>query len=274
VRKCPSCGYCASDISKPVDGIREIIYSKEYQAKLYESRLPKLTNRFHCQSILCEQSQDWSAAGWACLHAAWVCDDEQYESGSQAFRIKAAILFRKAMKSSQDFAKYCDGQYIILVDILRRVDLLKAAHMYCKIGLQESQGTTENEILKFEEHLILKGDTLGYCVEDVNIPTFDVRTSQIDDALLAERARRFPNIKNLNLMSTQVTDDGLVVLSGLPFLEELDLSYTNITDKGLKHFTRLQNLNTLFLMKYPLHNRWLSGSGIGARQCSFPYPIG
>lgn len=52
----------------------------------------------------------------------------------------------------------------------------------------------------------------------------------------------------VTLSETSITDDDLVVLVDLPFVEILDLSSTLITDKGLHHLYGLGKLETVSLV--------------------------
>ncbi len=70
------------------------------------------------------------------------------------------------------------------------------------------------------------------------------------DAAIAQigRLSRLEKL-HLSLDNTQVSDDALAHLSGLPNLSVLSLSGTHITDSGLAHLHNLTNLSTLDLRK-------------------------
>jgi hypothetical protein len=206
-----------------------------------------LSNRFHCQSILYEQIKAWGAAGWASLRAAWVCDDAENEKGGREFRIQATRFFQEVIENGEGFTGDLGKQYRILVDVLRRSNRLKMALDFCKTGIQELEGTTDRVILEFEQKLILAGDTMAHSTGEVEIPTFDVHRSSIDDRVLAKRVELFPKLETLNLNGSQITDDSLAVLQKMPYLEFLDVSNVDISDKGLEYLKELPSLKELYI---------------------------
>jgi Leucine rich repeat len=63
-----------------------------------------------------------------------------------------------------------------------------------------------------------------------------------DDLALLEA---FPNLQQLTLSHTKISDAGLVHIKKLKQLEWLDLSQTRVTDAGLVHIEGLNKLETL-----------------------------
>lgn len=64
---------------------------------------------------------------------------------------------------------------------------------------------------------------------------------QVDNAAIAPLAN-IPNLVELNLANTKVTDEGLASIAGLTNLTHLHLENTAITDAGLAHLKGLSNL--------------------------------
>lgn len=64
---------------------------------------------------------------------------------------------------------------------------------------------------------------------------------QVDNAVIAPLAN-IPNLVELNLANTKVTDEGLASIAGLTNLTHLHLENTAITDAGLAHLKGLSNL--------------------------------
>ena len=56
VQRCPVCGYCASDVSKVQPEFESLI----------------------CEDITAQEEQGHEATAWALIHAAWVCDSDEY----------------------------------------------------------------------------------------------------------------------------------------------------------------------------------------------------
>ncbi len=71
--------------------------------------------------------------------------------------------------------------------------------------------------------------------------------TKFNDAGAAELAAKFPNLKDLSLQLTSVTDAGIKPLAKLQHLTSLDLSLTRITDQGVESLGQLKNLKSLLL---------------------------
>ena len=62
----------------------------------------------------------------------------------------------------------------------------------------------------------------------------------------------------LDLTSTQITDEGLKELSGLVSLRKLNLGLTQLTDKGLKDLPSKKSLRKLYLWETAVTDKGLS----------------
>lgn len=56
VQQCPTCGYCAKDVSQFSDQQREVLNSREYRQHLADRSLPALAGRFICSGLLLSAS--------------------------------------------------------------------------------------------------------------------------------------------------------------------------------------------------------------------------
>jgi hypothetical protein len=75
-----------------------------------------------------------------------------------------------------------------------------------------------------------------------------LRDIDLTDAQLSRlRLEMLPDLQNLDLTGTEVTDAGMVSLAGLVHLRGLNLVGTLVTDAGLVHLRRLTNLGSLGL---------------------------
>jgi Leucine Rich repeat len=72
--------------------------------------------------------------------------------------------------------------------------------------------------------------------------------TKFNDAGAAELASKFPNLQDLSLQLTSVTDAGIKHLAKLQHLTSLDLSLTRITDQGVEPLGQLKNLKSLLLV--------------------------
>ena len=78
-------------------------------------------------------------------------------------------------------------------------------------------------------------------LEDLDLSSTDIT----DNALI--EIMKLPKLKILNLMTTRITDEGLLTISLMPELTNLNLSECEfITPVGIRHLARLQKLTTLY----------------------------
>jgi len=72
--------------------------------------------------------------------------------------------------------------------------------------------------------------------------------SEAPDADLA-RLSRYPELREVDVLSDKITDAGLRHLKALAHLETLKLNSSTITDKGLEHLAALSGLKSLVLFR-------------------------
>ena len=88
VQCCENCGYCAPVISKGSSNAKNVIDSAEYITLKIDYVIPKLANHFLRWSIIAKSTGKLDEAGWASLHAAWVCDDHDRVTDARHCREK------------------------------------------------------------------------------------------------------------------------------------------------------------------------------------------
>ncbi len=109
IQVCPSCRYCARDISQGIPGAAGIVASPAYREQFESTKYPEVANRFLCWGMILQAAGDLAMAGWANTLAAWHCDDEAAKStgcdyqtaGSlmteyRAFLLTCAVILRAA----------------------------------------------------------------------------------------------------------------------------------------------------------------------------------
>ncbi len=104
VRRCPSCGYCAPDISKALLGEAEVVRLPRYRKQLNARRFPQLADTFLCWSLLQEEAGALAKAARAGIHTAWVCDDLGADAAARLCRMRAADLLRRAWERGERLA--------------------------------------------------------------------------------------------------------------------------------------------------------------------------
>lgn len=165
---CRKCLYIAPKISNEVKGAKEVVESDDYKAQLNLDGYPKLANLFLCQAMILRPAGLLGDSGMACLHAAWVCDDQELSDKAIECRKTASADIRQAELIGRRFTK--EGfEEVILVDILRRSEQFEDAGILCIEALTgEGKDELVLKLLAFQQGLIEKKDTGCYTVGDVD----------------------------------------------------------------------------------------------------------
>lgn len=157
IRRCPLCGYCAPELAKGVKRARAIVQSDDYRRQLDDDAYPELANLFLCRSIIQEQLAKYADAGWAAVHAAWVCDDEKPERAAGC-RQRALELFERAAANGQSFMADRASERILCADLLRRCGDFDRAVSVCDEGLAAKAKGFLRQVLAYERALAAAGD--------------------------------------------------------------------------------------------------------------------
>ncbi len=166
IQRCPECGYCAPDISERLEKASEIVHSDLYRQQLNNPEFPELANAFLCFSLIQESAGKYADAGWACIHAAWACDDAGSDASAQKCRKKAVTLLQKAKENGQKFAEQTGVEEAIMVDLLRRSGQFELALRICEDGLKKKPDKLISDILQFQKILIGKADVARHTVAE------------------------------------------------------------------------------------------------------------
>ena len=166
VQRCLECGYCASDIRVTRPGARAIVNSDKHKDQLNDPMYPDLANSFLCKAIIDRESKDFSAATWALIHAAWVCDDSNHPDQAEACRHKASDMLVIAEKHGQQVAEQEGASTAIIVDLLRRSGRIEQAR---QMIATRRGGVTEDiiaRILDFQTALLDKNDVSCHTIAE------------------------------------------------------------------------------------------------------------
>lgn len=183
VQRCPSCNYCARDISESWEKTSQLIQSEEYKSQFIDQRYLFLANYFLCNALVYENAGLFANAGWACLYAAWVCDNkamrltrrrertrrERMELNARTCREKAVFYFIQARGCKQSFARQPGEEQIILVDLLRRTRKFIQALKICEealLSLSKQQESILCVVLRFQRMLINQADSSCHKVSE------------------------------------------------------------------------------------------------------------
>jgi hypothetical protein len=169
IQACPSCGYCASDISEMVEKAPEIIRSDSYQQQLNNSEFPRLANRFLCNSLIQEGVGEYKNAGWLSVHAAWVCDDagDGFDASAKNCRKRAVALFQKVKEKRENLYKRAGDDEALMTDLLRRAGEFESALSICEEGLKKEPEKIVLCILQLEKALIQNQDVGCYTIPEI-----------------------------------------------------------------------------------------------------------
>ena len=74
VQRCPNCGYCATDISLDYPLADQVLRSAAYEKILHKRSMPEKARQFLAWALILELNEESGGAGWASVHAAWVCE--------------------------------------------------------------------------------------------------------------------------------------------------------------------------------------------------------
>jgi len=168
IRRCPSCGYCADQISHGDGKTAAIVKGEVYHQQLADPAYPELANSFLCRAMIQADVGNHAEAGWAALHAAWVCDDHKPGMAS-ACRSKAIQLFQGAMETGETISEETGVAEAVMADLYRRTGQFEKAQMVCLSALFKPLPELITQVLTFQKSLTEKQDegchTVGQAVE-------------------------------------------------------------------------------------------------------------
>ncbi|RXE57450.1 hypothetical protein ABH15_02980 [Methanoculleus taiwanensis] len=167
VQRCPSCGYAAPDIGRQVPGAKESVKLPRYREQLDDRTYPKLANTFLCWSLIEEDTGLPAKAAWACIHAAWVCDDQGNDVAARLCRKRAATLMKRARDAGGRLAAQEGGDDAILVDILRRAGRFREARTVLEGALKNGCEPLITDVLQYQKRLIQRSDRTRHTIDEV-----------------------------------------------------------------------------------------------------------
>jgi len=191
LQRCDHCGYVSYDISEliesedgkklNIDEIKAIIESDEYEEQLHCNTLSRLTNTFLCYSIMQEKGfQNYPATGWACLRAAWVCDDgvkhdafnaEKHKANAVKCRQRAIKWFLKCRELGITFVQQTGTEEMILSDLYRRCRMFEESLGECDRAEKKKNSIDDFvwKLIEFERFLVEQEDVECHKVSDAQL---------------------------------------------------------------------------------------------------------
>lgn len=175
VQQCPNCGYCAADISIPLESeeAQNLVSSDGYQSQLHHADFPELANQFICLALLLEAEGDLYQKAWVYLSAAWACDDEGNDVSARHCRVSAAEYLQQSfLAEAEDDPDDPDdlnekgSQEALLTDVLRRAGQWESAQAICEQGLRVADSAVLQAVLRYQQGLISRQDTGCHTIEE------------------------------------------------------------------------------------------------------------
>ncbi|MBA3825943.1 MAG: hypothetical protein H0X24_18840 [Ktedonobacterales bacterium] len=185
IARCPTCGYCAPDLTEAPAEARDVVATDGYRAQLHQDAFPELANTYLCWALICEVTRDYHRAGWAALSAAWVCDDAASKSvalvelaipvalsgeasalAARVSRRRAISLFLTAREYEQVFMEGLGGEELLLTDLYRRCGEFALAEQMARRGIAKSSEAVIISILRGQLALIKRADTAAHTIPE------------------------------------------------------------------------------------------------------------
>ena len=164
VRRCPQCGYCATNLMEAGAQVKPVIESEAYRAQLNDEYTPELANRFLCAALIADDRGQRPYAGWSRVHAAWACDDQGDDTSARRCREAAVATFREAREAGIEFIPGGEGEHLLLGELLRRAGRLEKAKTEIDAGLAEGPPPPIARLLEIELQLIAAANTASQTV--------------------------------------------------------------------------------------------------------------
>jgi len=168
IQRCPSCGYCASDLSECLGDTEVLVNSKNYQDILGTPSIPKEAASYLASSYIYEQLREYSQSAWGAINASWICDDENDALAAKKCRERAIEMIEigQALLLFQNLSDQAGASEAITIDLMRRVSRFQDAR---NLAEQTKEKEIDNVILKiinFEETLIDNQDIDSHTIDE------------------------------------------------------------------------------------------------------------
>ena len=166
IQRCPSCGYCASDLSECSGDVKVHVESNEYQEIIGNKAIQKVAASFLALSYEKQQTHQYSESAWAAIHAAWICDDKNKQIASKECRKKAISMIESANAHAQNMGDQAGATEALTIDLMRRAGMFEKA-----LKLAEETKTKDIEeiilqVIAYEESLIELKDIDSHTVSE------------------------------------------------------------------------------------------------------------
>jgi hypothetical protein len=166
IERCPSCGYCSSDLSECHDNARKLVETKEYQGIIENNNTPETAASFMALSYVKQKLHQYPWAAWGAIHAAWICDDENDYESSRECRKVAISMIEKAKEESHQLVDQAGASEAIIIDLMRRSGMFKSAlELVNKTKVMDIEEVV-SEVISYQEKLVLAEDMDAHTISE------------------------------------------------------------------------------------------------------------
>ena len=183
IQQCPSCGYCAPTISRPLAVAKEFLAAESYRKCLENDSIPTPAGRFLCWSMIAGEAGQTADVIWAQIHAAWICDDAGTVEVARVCRRRAAELLN-SIRDERQREQIVEGRgalFALRADLLRRCGDFDLAQVSAEDGLEITVDETIRRILVYEESLIAANDSALHTVAEALADPVDASVDHVTD---------------------------------------------------------------------------------------------
>ena len=112
--------------------------------------MPELARYLMAWAAIQEAVEEFPGAGWACLNAAWVCDDEDETFQAEHCRQRAIRNFLQAREVKRSFSLDIGTEEVLLADLYRRTGQFAKAKHISQQGVELEPNDLIISLLRFE----------------------------------------------------------------------------------------------------------------------------
>jgi hypothetical protein len=170
VQCCPSCGYCARDLTVETPGSREAVDEEEYVELLDDDELPEKAREFLCLARLDGAAGRFDDAFWSTLSAAWIADDADDLDGAERCRALALAALRMARAAGRRVGSEPGVEDVVEVDLLRRMGEFADAERCIRRALDRRPDEVVDQLLRFQRDLVAARDRFPHRVSEALNP--------------------------------------------------------------------------------------------------------
>jgi hypothetical protein len=168
VHACPSCGYCADDLTRADPRAGDIVASPLYREALDDTFAPEKARHFLAYAVLLEKLRQFADAGWSALHAAWVCDDAGDVDAAVLCRARAIELWKRGKQVGQLFCDDMASEFALVTDLHRRMGQFEHATVTCGEALDLEDLPPAVEVMLHRQlELIQNRDTSAHNMSEL-----------------------------------------------------------------------------------------------------------